>query len=541
MLRNNLIAISVLAAVFSWPGNYAIARSTSPFFMVTGYGAVGDGQTKDTQAIQKAVDASAKTGGGTVYFPPGTYLTGTIVLKNNVTLKLEAGARILGSPDSKDYPCIDPDIDTYSKRYCCQGLIYADHAHDIAIVGRGIIDGQGAAFPASKKDFLFRKRPCCIRFIKCRNVLIDGIRLQNSAFWTQHYLACENLKICGISVYCHANYTTDMLMIDGCRNVLVSDCYGDTGDDAITLKSSGPAVCENVTITNCTVSSKCNAIKMGTESSGGFKNITISNCTISPSKSDKYYFGWPAGTGGIALEAVDGAIMDRITISNIVLKGVLSPIFMRLGDRARKYKDDMPRPPVGAMRNIVISNIVATDAQIYGSSIMGIPGHRIENVTLSNINITYLGGGTKEDAARIVPEKVDVYPDAENFGRLSSYGLYCRHIDGLILNNVKVRFDKSDYRPALFCDDVLNLEVICFKGTCLKDGYPMMVLNDVTQALFQGCIAPADTGVFLRMQGKTDRVSVIGNDLSQAQTPFEFEPGTPKAVLYQSNNRIANR
>ena len=173
--------------------------------------------------------------------------------------------------------------------------------------------------------------------------------------WMQHYLACENLRVTGIRVYNHANQNNDMIDIDGCRNVIVSDCYGDTDDDALTFKSTSEHACENITVTNCILSSHCNAIKCGTESTGGFKNFTISNCIIRPSDDKEPIFGKPEGISGISLEIVDGGVMEGITISNISMDGPEVPIFIRLGNRARKHMTEAETPPVGQLSDVIIS------------------------------------------------------------------------------------------------------------------------------------------------------------------------------------------
>jgi len=500
-------------------------KATNPFFAVTDYGAVGNGITKNTQAIQKAIDTAAAEGGGTVYFPAGNYLSGTIYLKNNITLHLDAGATLLGSNKLEDFPITKCAYRSYTDNYTYRSLIFGENLHNIAIVGRGTIDGQGAAFKFTREN-PYLCRPYIIRIITCKKVLIEGIRLQNSPMWMQHYLACDNVTVRGITVYNHVNANNDMIDIDCCHNVRISDCYAETDDDAITLKSTSDRPCENVTITNCTVSSLCNAIKMGTETNGGFKNITISNCTI-----------FNTGIAGLALEIVDGGTMDRVAVSNITMNKVKSAIFLRLGNRARPFKKDMPKPKMGKMQNIIISNIVATGASHICCPIVGLPGHPIKNVTISNVNITCAGGGTKKEAARIVPELPEKYPECKMFGNLPAYGFYCRHVDGLTLSNINVKCEIPDERPLLVCDDVKNLEVIGLKGQPKTTGAPTILLDDVAGAMIRGCIAPAGTDVFVRMRKNTQRVSLIGNDLSRAQTAFDFKQGTPESVMYQANNR----
>ncbi|RLB13008.1 MAG: glycoside hydrolase, partial [Deltaproteobacteria bacterium] len=349
--------------------------SLSVVFNVRDYGAAGDGETKDTEAIQRAIDAAHQAGGGRVYFPAGRYLSGTIFLKSLVTLDLEAGATLLGSTDTADFPKIVPKFRSYTDNYVSQSLIYAEDRHDIAITGKGTIDGQGQAFQWKK----YGNRPYVIRFVSCKHVLVEGIKMRNSPMWMQHYLGCEFVTVRGIHVYNHSTYNNDMIDIDCCRNVLISDCYGNSDDDAMTLKSTADRPTENVTITNCVLGSGCNAIKMGTESNGGFKNISITNCVIDSWYGKKGFYALPKGISGIALEIVDGGTMENITISNISIKNVHVPLFLRLGNRARPFKKGMEKPGMGAFRNVVINNIVAAGVEKIGCSITGLPGYPIRN------------------------------------------------------------------------------------------------------------------------------------------------------------------
>jgi len=297
-----------------------------------------------------------------------------------------------------------------------------------------------------------------IRFVSCRNVLVKDLTLRNSAMWMQHYLACDNVTIQGITVYDHCNKNNDMLDIDGCHNVLIADCIGDSDDDGITLKSTFVRACEDVTITNCTISSHCNAIKFGTESNGGFKNVNISDCVIKPSADSDPVYGMRNGLAGIALEIVDGGTMDGVDISNIRMDKVTAPIFIRLGDRARPFKEAMPRPGMGVLRNVTISDIVATGSSPMGCPIAGIEGHYIENLTLRNLKLTFAGGGKKEDVARSFGEKADHTPECTMFAkRLPAFGLFCWYVRGLKLENVELATLKPDERPAIVLEDVVDV------------------------------------------------------------------------------------
>jgi hypothetical protein len=299
-----------------------------------------------------------------------------------------------------------------------------------------------------------------------------------------------------------------------------------TGDDTITLKSTFDRPCENVSITNCVVSSNCNGIKMGTETNGGFKNVAISNCTI-----------FDTGIAGIALEIVDGGTMDGVTISNISMNGVRTPIFMRLGNRARKFKDDMRTPEVGVMRHVTIDNVTATNATKLGCAISGLPGHPIRDVTLSNIRLRFAGGGRREDTLREVPEKADAYPECTMFGTLPGYGFYCRHVEGIRFDGIDIAWKESDERPAMVFDDVAGLEIESLRAKAPASDLPLLLMTGVMKAIVRGCVAPEGSEAFLALRGECSGISLIGNDLGAAEKMVEFGEGVDPDVLFDEANR----
>ncbi len=417
------------------------------------YGAVPDGQTLCTAAIQKAVDECSANGGGVVRLSGGKFLSGTIFMKSNVTLEIAKGSTLLGSANLADYPVTVAAYRSYTDKYTDKSLIYGEGLSNIAITGKGTYDGQGSAFKGP-----YKKRPYGIRFISCTNVTMENITLKNSPMWMQHYLACDDVTIRNITVWNHCNKNNDMIDIDGCHNVLISGCVGDTDDDGITLKSTSARACENVTIRDCTVSSHCNAVKCGTESNGGFKDIKISHCTIKPSAVKTKIYGRPAGKAGIALEIVDGGVMENINVSDIDITGTAAPIFVRLGDRGRRYKKDMPRPKVGKLHNVTISDIKASTDSDMGCAIAGLKDHPIENLALKNINISFPGGGKEGDRTRRFDEKPGNYPECTMFTkRLPAFGLYCWHVEGLKLENVELTTREPDERTAIVLEDVSNV------------------------------------------------------------------------------------
>jgi len=439
-------------------------------YCVTDHGAVADGKTLNTASLQKAIDACAAGGGGTVHFPAGRYLTGTLFLRDRVTLHLDAGSVILGSTELKDYPPRTPAFRSYANiNYVDKSLIYAERVHDVAIIGRGVIDGQGGAKTFLKQPY--KKRPFLIRMIECKNVALRDITLQNSSMWVQHYLGCENLLIDGITVHSLVNKNNDGIDIDSCDRVRIANCDIVAEDDAIVLKSTTPRPCRRVTITNCTLSSQCQALKLGTESVGGFEDITISNCVV-----------YDTRLSGIALISVDGGKLERVLITNITMVNTRSAIFIRLGNRARPYlatylpkrpgesvgtvvvEEGMKLPGVGSLRNVIISNVTATGVDKTGCAIAGLRGHPVENITLENIRITFAGGGGPELVDRAVPEQEELYPEYTMFGALPAYGFYCRHVRNLRFENVFLDYEQPEHRPALVCDDVDGLRLDGFEA-----------------------------------------------------------------------------
>jgi polygalacturonase len=425
-------------------GAAAVLPAKTAVFDVREMGAAADGSRLATKTIQAAVEACAKLGGGRVYFPPGRYLSGTIFLKTGVALDLEAGATLAGSTNLADYPSAVPAFRSYTDNYTEMSLLYAEKAENIALIGRGKIDGQGKAFKGP-----YKVRPYLIRMIECRNILVENITIVDSPMWVQHYLACDDVVIRGIKVYSRANLNNDGIDIDCSQRVRISDCDISSLDDGIVLKSTAARPTRDVVVTNCTVSSLCNALKLGTESNGGFDNITVSNCTIFDTR-----------LAGIAVEMVDGGALDRVSFSNIVMNKVGAPIFVRLGNRARPFLESGPRPGMGSLRNVLISNVQAGGAGIVGCSITGLPGFPAENITLDNIRLSFMGGGTPDDAARRIEEYADKYPEFRMFGTLPAHGFYCRHARNLTFRNVETRFEPPEARPGLVTDDVQGLRVI---------------------------------------------------------------------------------
>ena len=473
----------------------AVAECAPKAFNVRDFGAVGDGTALHKAAINKAIEACNESGGGTVYFPAGTYLSGSIELKSNVTLYLDAGATILGAPNNINAynPPADNPFDTYQDfghSHWRNSLIWGINLEYIAIVGQGTINGGGM----TRLDSSPGGGDKAIALKLCKNILIKDITIAHAGHFAILPTGCDNMIIDGVKV----DTNRDGINLDGCRNVRLANCTINSPlDDAICLKSSYALgfkrITENVTITNCMVSGfvegsmvdgtydrtftrndGTGGIKFGTESNGGFKNITIDNCVFDKS-------------AGFSLEIVDGGTMENVNISNIVMRDTTSsPIFIRLGNRARGPKDSTP---VGKIRNLSISNVLVIGGwPDWASTITGLPGHSIENIRLSNVRIIYKGGGTKADAKLIPPEEEKAYPRSDMFGRIPAYGFYCRHVKALEFHNVEVGFEKQDLRPALVCDDVEGLELDNFKFQRAADGEEPIVLRQVEDLFVHNCL-----------------------------------------------------
>lgn len=339
--------------------------SRAAVYNIVDYGAVSDTTRLSTQAIQRAIDSCTEAGGGTVLVPAGSFKTGSIFLRDNVTLNLENGATLYGSTDIKDYTPVTTGYVSLRTVTPTIQLIYADGVSHVAVTGQGTIDGRGSAFPKLSWNDEGITRPHLLRFICCSDVSVEGVTLRNSGCWMQHYLACDRVRIDGITVFNRNNYNNDALDLDGCHNVTVSNMIADSDDDGITLKSTSPRLCEDITISNCVISSHCNAIKLGTETNGGFRNIIVRGITVKPSADQSsQFFGFPGGHGhsAISLEIVDGGTMSNVDIADITIRGTESPIFIRLADRRRPYSKDVPVENVGSISGVRLHDILITQA-----------------------------------------------------------------------------------------------------------------------------------------------------------------------------------
>jgi len=488
-----LVALPETAAVQS----SSTAANTS--YEVTTFGAKGDGRTLDSPAINRAIEAAAAAGGGTVSFPAGNYLCFSIHLKSNVALHLAPGATLLAADPPAD-PASNPAYDLpesnapwesyqdFGHNHWHNSLIWGESLENVSITGPGLIWGKGlsrgwGAGPIAEHPGVGNK---AIALKDCRNVLLRDFSILHGGHFGILATGVDNLTIDNLKI----DTNRDGMDIDCCCNVRVTNCsVNSPWDDAICLKSSfalGYArATEMVTISDCVVSGsfeegmlldgtykrfaadakveRTGRIKFGTESNGGFKNITITNCVFD-------------GCWGFALETVDGALLEDVTISNITMRDLQgAPIFMRLGARMRGPAG----VPVGALRRVMISNLVCSNAGSTVSSIIsGIPGHEIEDVKLSNILVQHQGAGSQNDAVLQLPEKEKDYPEPSMFGTTPAHGFFIRHTKGIEINDVEIQCAKEDARPAFVLDDVSRADF--FRVTAPRvQGKPVIVLNNV--------------------------------------------------------------
>lgn len=448
----------------------SLVASAQPtvWYNVKSYGAKGDGKNLDSKAIDKAIDAAATAGGGTIYFPAGNFLSVTIHLKSNIALYLDQGATIIAAEPSTTAQYDLPEknasevFQDYGHSHFHNSLIVGENLENISIMGPGRIWGKGLLRTSNKDTKNDGAGNKTISLKLCRNVILKDFSVLHGGWFVLLLTGDDNMTIDNLKF----DTNRDGMDINSCRNVRVSNCsVNSPQDDGICLKSDFALnyfkSTENVTITNCEVSgfdegsfldgtytrndknlvggSPTGRIKFGTESNGGFKNITISNCVFTYCR-------------GLALETVDGALLEDVTITNITMRDIVSaPIFIRLGARMRGPEGT----PVGTIKRVIISNVVAYNVDgKQGAIISGIPGHDIEDLTLSNIRIYFQGGGTKEQANIQVPVQDKDYPEPARMGITPAYGFFIRDVKDLKMNDVEVNLMNDDMRPAFVLDNV---------------------------------------------------------------------------------------
>lgn len=488
------------------------------------YGARGDGRTKDTAAIQRAIEAAARQGGGVVMLPAGRYLSGTLHLRSKVALELAAGAVLVASPDSGDFDPYEQlpfkPVDDHETTYFRHALLAGEDLDEVAIYGYGLIDANRSK----------RGGPKPIALKRCRRIWIRGLTIANAPNYAISLLGCDDVVIDGVRIL---NSYCDGIDPDCSRLVRIANCYVDSWDDAIVLKTSQalgePRSTEHVAITNCVLRTSCNHFKLGTESRGDFRNIVLSNCVMLNRET-----GRPA-ISGIAIESVDGAHIDNVLVSNVSIQGARTPIFIRLGNRGR----GMVTPVPGSLRRVTISGLTATGGML-ASSITGLPQHPVRDVTLAGIRIEMEGGGAFKGLE--VPEHPAKYPEATMFGPLPASAFYVRHAEGLELSDLQIRCRQPDERPAIVMDDVHCFRLSGIYVPAIKGPLPAIWLHDCGQGLLSGIRLAGETALFLRVSGRaSEGIGLTGNDLRKAQRVTHFDAGANPSAVSMSGNLTAGK
>jgi len=543
-----LAASAVTAIPMLGAGKKAAVPSLTPMlFDVRTFGATGDGKTVDSPAINKAIEAATAAGGGTVIFPAGNYLSFSIRLKSHVDLYLTQGCTIIAADSplpgqttgymGGTYDAAEPntawnEYQDYGHNHWHNSLLWGDGISDFSITGPGLIWGRGLsagvggrppavavpgtvappaptspATPAAAEATLpprgargnylsFRAEQAGVGnktfgLKNCHNVVLRDFSILKGGHFAILVTGVDNLTIDNLKI----DTDRDGMDIDCCKNVRVSNTtVNSPWDDAIVPKSSyalGYArSCENINITNCYVAGcwelgsvldgtwkrrtgggGTGRIKFGTESNGGFINIAISNCVFE-------------GCQGLAMETVDGAQLQDITVSNITMRDIIScPIYLRLGARLRGPKAKAtgdPNTVVGTLKRVLINNINCFNTvSRYGSNITGIPGFFVEDVKISDVYIQCAGGGTPDQVKIVVPENEDRYPEPGMLGTLPTYGFYFRHVNRLEMSHVEIAPVAPDARPAIYLDDVHRADFFAITAPSSPPAFSINKSTDV--------------------------------------------------------------
>ncbi|WP_081716667.1 glycoside hydrolase family 28 protein [Asticcacaulis sp. AC460] len=456
-LRRDLdaMAVELTATLKPWSGPETVFKPED----------YGDTKGLATKAIQGAIDAAAVSG-GTVRLSQGDYVSGTLDLKSNVRLEVAKGARLLGSLDLTDYPERMAKRPTVmdSNMGMNQSLIFAEGCENISLCGEGEIDGRGHNFKGDETIHGTPGRPFLIRVIDCRRIHIHGITLKDSPCWMQNYLNCDDLLVEHMTVENQANFNNDGIDIDGCRRVIVRDCFISSGDDAICFKGAAQRPGENILIERCKLYTSCNAVKYGTDSQSVLRNVLVRHCEIGGVSEAMRRIKTVDADSGFSWEMVDGGLAENLLAHDIHIVRARSPFFLRLENRGR-VRPEQSKPGIGRLRRIVFDRITGEDNGSRGSYFLSVPEQPIEDVVLRNIRI-----GQRPSTAWLAEEQIPdlrgVYPDAHMIdahwggvgkddlgkaigGDAPAYGLWARNVSGLTLIDYKVVPTGPDPRPEI--------------------------------------------------------------------------------------------
>jgi len=513
--------------------NYAFCQSEQlgkvygvGVFNILDYGAKGDGETLNTAAIQAAIDSCAANKGGTVLVPSGNFLTGALVLKSNVALHLAPTAVILASTNEKDY---------YLDGNRSQYFMSANDAENITIEGMGTINGQGWEFPRGSESlptdtFYLSKmktgyatekrfRPHMVCFLKCTNITLRDATFTQAAQCATYWRDCSYVNIDGVIIYNRANQTTDGIHMKNCEHITISNAHVSGGDDAISIYNSA----RNIAITNCFISSRWAGIRLGPAAEGIFENIAVSNCVI----YDTYGCA-------IKMQMAAGGVMENISFSDLIMNNVTGPISLNLTSFRGYHYNPKIKYSVGVIRNIYFRGIRATvvdkpyptkiETPVFDGekksciTITSVNDHYIENISFSDVDITFPGGGTAEEAARRdIPELRGIYPEYFMFGVLPSYGMYVRNVKGLTLDNVRFCYQGKELRHALVCEGVDGLDITGFRAKGNVDAEALIRLEQSKNVFIHNSRPLNDITTFLKVEGSmSSEIHLYGNNLGWA-------------------------
>jgi hypothetical protein len=511
-------------------------------------GAKGDGETFDTLPIQKAIDDCSSQGGGTVVFPAGNYLVGTIYLKSNVTLNIQANAEIVGTTHLDQYGS-DTGISPYYPEDLDKCLIYAKDAKNITLTGAGAINGDfaGNEKPVPAPGATGREitaRPMLIRFDGCENIKMDSLKLYGSSSWCMHFARSKNIVLTNLNV---PNKHQDGVDFESCENAQVTGCHFVTGDDSIAILASHNQICRDITITNCTMESRCAAIRLGPLSYGDIKNVTASHCQFTNCQ-----------LGGVKIGMYEGGTISDCRFTDLQMDKCTCPILIFLGTfyEVGAVTDRRPQMPVGHIHDLTFSNITATTfIRAAGSpdanSVMffqGYPGTDIENITLNHVRITFPGGGTPAQAARrnlVDMDKINPYRDGywtdhkTTFGVAPAAALYARHVHNLQFNDVKFNILAPDARAAVFLNQAsdITLDGLTVNGATGDPVAPasLLVLDSQTVTVQNSQGNPAALA-FLSAEGATTKSIILKNvDFHGIAQPIATSDGVPPQEIQTTN------
>jgi polygalacturonase len=516
-------------------------------YNIRDFGAKGDGSTLDTAAVQAAIDACSKDKGGTVVVPAGVFAIGTVELKSNVRVFLAASAKLLGTADGKQYHAADaiPLSGDSTLNDGNVGLLFAVKADNITIEGPGTIDGQGAQFHSPARGVAppagisGDKRPYHLLLYQCKNVTLRDIFLNDSAYHSVRVIESEFFKAEGIRIYNRVNGNNDGFHFISCQYVMVSNCTVQSQDDACALFGS----CKFVTITNSSFSTRWSVFRFG---GGQAENITVSNCLIYQT------YGCP-----IKMAGGPGARFENMSFSNLIMNRVTGPISIGVRDSTQTgtaltgqqtAAAAAPSGPPGVARNISFRGIRATVVEPEPIADISIPSSPrpgemhscidlnaigegvLENITFDDVQITFPGGGTAQQAAlRDVPKIAGEYFE---IGVLPAYALFARNVRGLMLSNVRFEVASADLRPAVVFDHVQDAAANGFGAQGNPEAESVLRFIDSRDVILTASRALTPAAVFLQLEGEqSSGITIDGGDISKAEKALVFRSGaTAKSV-----------